>query len=84
VSSRPQKRCTESTARTTSPASFEKFPIRVSPVPTRALPASTSVSFVSRADDDLMARLEEAEAPFWRHVREAVLAHCRELEEAYR
>jgi hypothetical protein len=31
---------------------------------------------VERADDDLMARLEEAEAPFWRHVREAVLA-CR-------
>jgi hypothetical protein len=24
---------------------------------------------VERADHDLMARLEEAEAPFWRHVR---------------
>jgi hypothetical protein len=31
-----------------------------------------------------MARLEAAEALFWRHVREAVLAHRGELEEAYR
>jgi hypothetical protein len=31
-----------------------------------------------------VAQLEETEPPFWRHVREAVLAHRRELEEAYR
>jgi hypothetical protein len=36
--------------------------------------------FVSRADDDLVARLEQAEAPFWRHVREAVLASRKEVE----
>jgi hypothetical protein len=28
--------------------------------------------FASRADDDLLARLEGAEAPFWGHVREAI------------
>jgi hypothetical protein len=28
--------------------------------------------FVSHADDDVVARLEKAEAPFWGHVREAV------------
>jgi hypothetical protein len=39
---------------------------------------------VSRADEDLAGRIAGAEAPFWRHVREAVLAHRRELEEAYR
>jgi len=33
---------------------------------------------ISRADDDLLARLEGAEAPFWRHVREAVLAFRKE------
>jgi hypothetical protein len=32
--------------------------------------------YVSRADDDLLTRLEGAEAPFWRHVREAIRA-CR-------
>jgi hypothetical protein len=39
--------------------------------------------FVSRADDELAARLEEAEAPFWGHVRKAILA-CREEVDAYR
>jgi hypothetical protein len=37
---------------------------------------------VSRADDDLLARLEEAEAPFWGHVRDAVLAYREEQERA--
>jgi hypothetical protein len=34
--------------------------------------------FVSRADDDLLARLADAEAPFWGHVRDAVLAYREE------
>jgi len=34
---------------------------------------------VFRTDDDLLARLEEAEAPFWRHVREAILGVERKL-----
>jgi hypothetical protein len=33
---------------------------------------------VSRADDDLLARLADAEAPFWGHVRGAVLAYREE------
>lgn len=39
--------------------------------------------FVSRADDVLLARLEGADAPFWRHVGKAILA-CREEVESYR
>jgi hypothetical protein len=39
--------------------------------------------FVARADDDLVARLGGAEAPFWRHVRDAILA-CREEVESHR
>lgn len=37
---------------------------------------------VMRAEDDLLERIEGAQAPFWRHVREAVLA-CREEVEAW-
>jgi hypothetical protein len=32
--------------------------------------------FVAKADDDVLALLGQAEAPFWGHVREAILA-CR-------
>jgi len=34
--------------------------------------------YVNRADDDLLARLADAEAPFWGHVRDAVLAYREE------
>jgi hypothetical protein len=37
------------------------------------LPRYHASQAVSRADDDLLARLEEAEAPFWVHIRDAVL-----------
>jgi hypothetical protein len=33
---------------------------------------------VERADDDLLERIAEAEAPFWGHVRDAILAHQEE------
>jgi hypothetical protein len=33
---------------------------------------------VGRADDDLLERIAEAEAPFWRHVRDAILARQEE------
>jgi hypothetical protein len=33
---------------------------------------------LGRADDDLLARLADAEAPFWGHVRDAVLAYREE------
>jgi phenylalanyl-tRNA synthetase beta subunit len=36
---------------------------------------------VERADDDLLERIAEAEAPFWGHVRDAVLAYREEREE---
>jgi DNA-binding transcriptional regulator YbjK len=39
--------------------------------------------YVSQADHDLLEQLEAAEAPFWRHVRDAVLARRKEVE-AYR
>lgn len=38
---------------------------------------------VDRADENLLGRLAEAEAPFWGHVRNAILA-CREEAEAHR
>jgi hypothetical protein len=31
------------------------------------------------ADEDFLERIEGAEAPFWRHVREAILASRKEL-----
>jgi hypothetical protein len=34
--------------------------------------------FASRADDDVLVLLEKAQAPFWRHVREAILASRKE------
>jgi hypothetical protein len=34
--------------------------------------------FVSRADDEVLALLEQAQAPFWGHVRKAILA-CRSV-----
>ena len=33
---------------------------------------------VERADDDLLERIAEAEAPFWVHVRKAILARQEE------
>lgn len=36
---------------------------------------------VDRADDDLLERIAGAEAPFWAHVRDAVLAYREEREE---
>jgi hypothetical protein len=33
---------------------------------------------VNRADDDLLERIAEAEAPFWAHVRAAILARQEE------
>ena len=36
---------------------------------------------VNRADDALLERIADAEAPFWAHVRDAVLA-CQEEEQA--
>jgi hypothetical protein len=39
---------------------------------------------VSRADEDLLERIAEAEAPFWGHVRDAVLAYREEGEFANR
>jgi hypothetical protein len=33
---------------------------------------------VNRADEDFLGRIAEAKAPFWRHVRDAVLAHREE------
>jgi hypothetical protein len=38
--------------------------------------------YVNRADEDLIGRLAGAEAPFWRHVRDAVLAFQEEQERA--
>ena len=38
---------------------------------------------VTRADEDLLERLAGAEAPFWRHVRDAVLA-CQQKVDACR
>ena len=32
-------------------------------------------AFIRGADDELLERLEGAEAPFWRHVRAAIQAH---------
>jgi hypothetical protein len=37
--------------------------------------------YVDRADEDLLERIAEAEAPFWCHVRDAVLAYREEREE---
>jgi hypothetical protein len=37
--------------------------------------------YAERADEDLLGRLAEAEAPFWRHVHDAVLAYREEREE---
>jgi hypothetical protein len=34
--------------------------------------------YVSRADDDLRERIAEAKAPFWAHVRDAILARQEE------
>jgi hypothetical protein len=34
--------------------------------------------YVNRADEDLLGRIAGAEAPFWRHVRDAVLAYREE------
>jgi hypothetical protein len=34
--------------------------------------------YLNRADEDLLGRIAEAEAPFWRHVRDAVLAYREE------
>jgi hypothetical protein len=33
---------------------------------------------LNRADEDLLGRIAGAEAPFWRHVRDAVLAYREE------
>jgi hypothetical protein len=34
--------------------------------------------YAERADEDLLGRIAEAEAPFWGHVRDAVLAYREE------
>jgi hypothetical protein len=34
--------------------------------------------FVNRADENFLERIAEAEAPFWAHVREAILASQQE------
>jgi hypothetical protein len=38
--------------------------------------------YAERADEALLGRIAEAEAPFWCHVRDAVLAYREEKDEA--
>ena len=35
---------------------------------------------VSRADEEFIEQIEDASAPFWRHVREALLVHRASIE----
>jgi hypothetical protein len=56
--------------------SFVRLHIRVRTVPNPHLARYPFSECVSRADDELVTRIERAEAPFWRHVRETIRA-CR-------
>ena len=59
------------TACATSPASSVAWPTRGREAGARAFPASTSSGRLP-ADDELAARIAEAPAPFWQHVRDAL------------
>jgi len=41
----------------------------------RIFPISHLQQYIRRADEKLAAQIEDADAPFWRHVREAALAY---------